>query len=425
VLTSKAEPIDRRAVVAWCLYDWANSAFPTVIVTFVFATYFTTRIAESPESGTSQWGLMMSLSGLAIALISPVLGAIADRGGRRKPWILAFSCLCILAGASLWWMLPEGRYALIALLLVGIANAAFEIATVFYNAMLPDVAPPGRIGRISGWAWGAGYAGGLACLGLSLLCFVLPEPPLFGLDQTLDEQMRITSPFVALWFVVFALPMFFLTPDRPSRRLSPRRALREGLASLRQTLRGLPKQRQILTYLIARMLYTDGLNTIFAFGGIYAAGTFGMDFQEILAFGILLNVTAGLGAAGFAWVDDWIGPKRTILVSVAALFLLGAGILLVESKLWFYLLGGAIGTFIGPIQSSSRSFMAHLAPEKIRTELFGLYALSGKVTAFIGPALVGAVTLATGSQRWGLSTVLLLLISGWVLLLWVRDPSRQ
>ncbi len=416
---------NRRAIAAWCLYDWANSAFPTVIVTFVFAAYYTRALSTDAESGTGEWGLAMSLSGVAIAILAPILGAVADQGGRRKPWIAAFSLLCIASGAALWFAEPDPSWALFALVVAALANLSFEIGTVFYNAMLPEVAPPRLWGRVSGWAWGLGYAGGLACLVLTLLLFVRPEEPLFGLDKDASEHVRIAGPFVAAWFLAFALPMFLLTPDRPRSGLPVRRAVAEGVRALRKSLAKLPRQGAVLRYLIARMLYTDGLNTLFAFGGIYAAGSFGMDFQEILVFGILLNVTAGLGAAAFAWIDDWIGPKRTVLIAVGCLTLLGTAILLIETKLWFYILGSAIGVFIGPAQSASRTLMARLAPAEVRTEMFGLYALSGKVTAFLGPAAVGAVTVATQSQRWGMASILVLFVLGFALLLPLKEPPAE
>ncbi len=419
------EGADRRGIIAWCLYDWANSAFPTVIVTFVFAAYVTNVIAETPEIGTGQWGLAMGLSGLVIALLSPVLGAIADQNGRRKPWIAVLSLICVAVGGLLWTVEPTAGALVWALLLVAAANVSFEIATVFYNAMLPEVAPRGKMGRISGWAWGAGYAGGLACLAACLVLFVQPEVPLFGLDKEAYEHVRATGPFVGLWFLIFALPMFLLTPDRPGSGKPTGESVRAGLKTLWETLRKLPRYGSILRFLIARMFYTDGLNTLFAFGGIYAAGSFGMSFDEILIFGILLNVTAGLGAVGFAWIDDWLGPKRTVLISVACLIVLGAAILLVESKLWFYVLGCAIGIFIGPAQSASRTLMARLAPAEVRTEMFGLYALSGKVTAWMGPILVGFVTVQADSQRWGMATILVLFIAGALLLLPLREPPQD
>jgi UMF1 family MFS transporter len=414
----------RRATIAWCFYDWANSAYPTVIVTFVFAAYYTRSVAETPESGTGDWGLAMSLSGLVVAVLAPVLGAVADQGGRRKPWIGLFTGLAVISGALLWWIEPEPAFAVAALALVALGNAAFEFGQVFYNAMLPDVASRERLGRISGWAWGLGYAGGLVCLALSLVLFVQPEHPIFGLDREQAEQVRITGPFAALWFAAFSWPLFVFTPDRPGAAPPLRQAVAQGLRTLASTLKSLPRRGQIGRFLLARMLYTDGLNTLFAFGGIYAAGTFGMTFEEILIFGILLNITAGLGAAAFGWVDDIFGAKRTIVIAVAALTFLGALILVVESRSAFVVLGCLIGVFLGPAQSASRTLMARLAPAEIRTELFGLYALSGKVTAFLGPALVGGVTVWADSQRAGMATILIFFVAGLVLLWPLREPGK-
>jgi UMF1 family MFS transporter len=414
----------RGAVVAWCLFDWANSAFPTVIVTFVFAAYFTGAVAPDVEQGTALWGTAISLSALAVAVLAPVLGAIADRGGRRKPWLFVFSLVCVLAGATLWFIVPGASLLVAALLLVGVANAAFELGQVFYNAMLPDVATPAMMGRVSGWAWACGYFGGIAALSICLFLFALPETPLFGLDQASQEQIRITGPFVALWYALFAWPLFLFTPDSRATGLTAGQALRQGLGQLWSTLRQLRRYANIARFLLARMLYIDGLNTLFAFGGIYAAGTFGMDFQEILVFGILLNITAGLGAAAFAWIDDWIGSKPTVMIAVVCLTISGAAVLLIETKLWFYVLGAVIGIFIGPAQAASRTLMGRLAPPALRTEMFGLFALSGKATAFLGPAVVGWVTLWAGSQRVGMATILVFFLLGLLLLIPVREPPR-
>lgn len=395
-----------------------------MIVTFVFAAYFTRGVAVTPEEGTAQWGLMLSLSGLALAVLAPVLGAIADQGGGRKPWLAVFTTVSVVCAAALWWIEPDPAFLLAALLLVALGNTAFEFGQVFVNAMLPQIAPASHLGRLSGWAGGLGYAGGLLCLALCLVLFVMPETPLFGLDRDRAEDVRATGPFVALWFALFALPLFVLARERP-QSVRPGAAVRDGLASLWRTLKLLPQHGQTWRFLLARMLYTDGLNTLFAFGGIYAAGTFGMSFQDILIFGILLNVTAGIGAFGFAWVDDFVGAKFTIAFSVAALLLLGGAILLIDSQFWFYVLGCGIGAFIGPAQTASRSFYARIIPAELATEFFGLYALSGKVTAFLGPALVGWVTLWAQSQRWGMATILLFFAAGLVLLLPLADPQKR
>ena len=421
--TQTVAPARRRTIVAWALYDWANSSYTTVIVTFVFAAYFARGVVKDVELGTALWGTVASLSGLAIAILGPVLGAIADKGGRRLPWVAAFTLLCVVATAGMWFVQPDPGFILLAMVLVVLGTMGFELAQVFYNALLPDIAPKDQIGLVSGWAWGTGYAGGLVCLVLALVLLVQPNPPLFGLDAASAEPVRATALLVAAWFAFFSLPLFLWVPDRPGTSLPAGTAIREGLRELVRTVATARRHALVFRFLIARMIYTEGINTLFAFGGIYAAGTFGMAFEEILIFGIILNVTAGLGAAGFAWIDDRIGARSTILIALVALVVLGAGLLVVESKLWFYILGSALGIFVGPAQAASRSLMAHLAPPQLTGEMFGLFALSGKVSSFIGPALVAWLTLATASQRWGMSVIIVLMALGGLLLLTVR-PVR-
>ncbi|MBL6957544.1 MAG: MFS transporter [Rhodospirillales bacterium] len=417
-------PSNKRGLLAWCLYDWANSAFPTVITTFVFAAYFTKAVAADAVAGTELWGYAMSLSALCVALLSPVFGAVADHAGRRKPWIAFFTLICIGASMMLFGTRPQPSDILWALLWVAIANFGFETAMVFYNAMLPDIVVHSRLGRLSGWGWGLGYLGGLACLVVALVFFVQPETPLFGLDKETAQHVRATGPLVAAWMALFALPLFLWTPDTPRRDLSLAQATRRGLATLADTLRNIRQYRDIVRFLIARMIYTDGLNTLFAFGGIYAAGTFGMSFEDLIIFGIGMNVTAGLGAALFAWVDDRIGPKRTIIISVAALIVLGAIILVIQSVTLFWVVGLSLGIFVGPAQAASRSMMAHMAPPDLRTEMFGLYALSGKATAFLGPALLGFVAATFDSQRAGMATIVVFFAVGLGLLLTVPEAER-
>ena len=411
----------RTALYAWCFYDWANSAFPAVVTTFVFAAYFTKAVAADPVIGTSQWAYAMSLSALAVAVAGPILGAVADSAGRRKPWVLAFTVLCVAATAMLWFTRPEATDVLWALVFAAIANFAFETAVVFYNAMLPTLAPREMIGRWSGWGWGLGYVGGLVCLALALVVLVQPETAPFGLDKNAAEPVRATALLVAGWLAVFSVPFFLFTPDMPAAGLSIAEAVRRGVTTLIGTFRQIREHRQIAVFLVARMIYTDGLNTLFSVGGIYAAVTFGMDFTELLIFGIAMNMTAGIGAFAFGWIDDWIGAKRTILISVSALTVLGAMLLVVETKTLFWVFAMPLGLFFGPAQSASRSLMARMAPPRLTTEMFGLYALSGKATAFVGPAVFGWVTAIAASQRAGLATILVFFVVGMALLLFVRD----
>ncbi len=427
-LEGEGQKASRLGLFGWCLYDWANSAFPTVIITFVFAPYFTKAIATDEITGTSQWGYAISLSALAVAVLGPFFGAIADHGGRRKPWIGTFTALCIAASAALWLARPDTGFVMLALVLVGVGNFAFEMGMVFYNAMLPGLAPKGRMGRLSGWGWGLGYAGGLVCLMLALVALVEAEVPVFGLDKDGAEHLRATGPLVGAWMAVFAVPFFLLTPDRKGS-LSPGgvsalKAIRRGTRTLIETLRRVREYAPIARYLLARMIYTDGLNTLFAFGGIYAVGTFGMDFSELILFGIAINVTAGVGAAVFAWIDDWMGPKRVIQIAVTMLGVLGAALVVIEGKAMFWAFALPLGIFVGPAQAASRSMMAHLAPAELRTEMFGLYALSGKATAFVGPALLAWMTAAFESQRAGMATILVFFAIGLALLTTVPDTRR-
>jgi len=420
-------------VLSWCLYDWANSAFPTIVATFVFAAYFTSAVAETPEQGTTLWAWATALSGFLIALLAPVLGAIADSGGRRKPWLLAFSLLAVGAAALLYGVRPDASFVLMALALVVVSNTAFELALVFYNALLPSVAPRAWLGRVSGWGWGLGYAGGLAALVLALFGLIRAAPPPFGLNPGADalEPVRAACLLVAVWYVAFAWPLFVWVPERApdetqrhtrAQRRSVWQTVSQGVQTLWGTLRALPaRDPNLLRFLIARMLYTDGLNTLFAFGGIYAAGTFGMSFDQIIMFGIAMNVAAGLGATVFAWVDDALGSRPTIILGLSGMICFGIGILLVEDVTWFWILGLSMSVFFGPVQAPSRTLMARLAPPDLRAEMFGLFALSGRITAFLGPLLLGWVVALSGSQRLGMASILIFLIPGLLLLLTVRE----
>lgn len=415
----------KRAVAAWCLYDFANSGYVTVVVTFVFATYFSQAIAPNPETGAAWWGTAQALSAVLIAVTSPILGAIADQTGPRKPWIFAFGFLTIFATALLWFAQPAPDAALLALALVVIANIGFEVAQVFYNAMLPNVAGAAAMGRVSGWAWGVGYLGGLLCLVAALFGLVQASPPPFGLDPDAAEPVRATSLLVAVWFALFALPMFIWVPDDPGRGLPPGVAATRGLQQLAATFKTARQQPNILRFLIARMIYNDGINTLFAFGGIYAAGTFGMSIAEVIQLGIALNVTAGLGAAAFGYIDDRVGSKRTVTVSLIAIIILGAVVLMAPDRTTFWISALALSTFFGPVQASSRTLMARLAPPESRNEMFGLFAVTGKAISFLGPLAVGWMTVATGSQRWGLATVMLFFVGGLYLLRGVKEPATS
>ncbi|HYF06333.1 MAG TPA: MFS transporter [Acetobacteraceae bacterium] len=415
----------RRAAFAWAFYDWANSAFPTVVSTFVIATYFADAIAPTPAEGQAQWAFMQSLAGVAIAILSPVLGAVADAGGRRRLMLALCTVGVSVTTAGLWWAEPNPSFAFWALLCVGLGTVAFEVGNVFYNSMLLQVATPDRYGRLSGLAWGLGYAGGLTCLTVALFLFVWPNPSPLGLDRAQAEHVRAVALLVAAWVLVFGWPVLLALPDPPGALRPPlRQAARRGLVEVVALIRTLSWRTPLARFMAARLFYTDGLNTLFILGGIYAAGVFGFTYEETLLFGIAINVTAGLGAAAFGLVEDRIGSRRTVVIALGAIMAIGIGLLVAEGKPAFWILALLIGVFFGPAQAASRTLMAKMVPAGEASAHFGLFALSGRVTGFLGPAVLGAVTAATSSQRAGMATVVVFLGIGLALLLTVREPPR-
>ena len=409
-------------VVAWSLFDFANSAFTTIIVTFVFAAYFTEGVAADATTGAAQWSLAMGLAGLIIAIVSPVAGAIADQTGRRKPWLAGVSILCVIATSLLWFVKPDANDVPLALICVTVATVGFEVGLLFYNAMLPNVAPPAMWGRVSGWAWACGYAGGLISLVIALFVFVQADPAPFGLNKGEAEHVRATALLVAVWFAVFALPLFFAVKE-DGGGVPLGAAIRGGLRQLIATFKNARAHGNTLRFLVAAMIYSDGVHTVFALGGVYAAVVFGMELADVIMLGIALNVTAGLGAFGFAWIDDRIGSKRTITISLVALIITTVGVLAAPTPALFWIAALAMSTFFGPVQAASRTMMARLAPPEMRGEMFGLFSLSGKVTAFAGPALVGWIALATDNYRLGMAVVPVFLVVGLLILRGVKEAG--
>ncbi len=410
-----------KGLFSWALYDWANSSYFVIIQTFIFAAYFTKTIAENVEIGTAQWGNMISIAGIVIAIGAPIFGAIADQAGKRKPWIAFFTVMCVIGCGILWFAKPDPSSLWLALSMGFLATIGAEFAFIFYSAMLPDLVPPHKLGRWSGWGWGLGYAGGLACLLVALYAFIQTNGAWLGLDPEQSEPVRATFVLTAIWYSLFSLPLFFKTPDTPSTNKKIGASVKDGFSQLKVSIKQLKEYKNIVRFLVARMFYNDAIVTIFAMGGVYAAGTFDMDEQDILLFGIGLNVTAGLGAFGFAWLDDISGSKFTINASILGLVIPLIALIVVKSVFWFIIWGLILGIFVGPIQAASRSFMARISPPDLTNQMFGLLALSGKVTSFIGPFLVGFLTVQFGSQRIGMTSILLMLLIGFVLMFTVKE----
>ena len=453
--------LEKRAVFGWVLFDWAAQPYFTLVTTFFFGPYFVSTLAPDPVTGQAWWGYATGAAGLVIALLSPFLGAVSDAAGRRKPWIAFFSAMLIVASYMLWFTEPglPGSVA-IALIAFSVGTIGVEFATVFTNAMMPSLVPPERLGRLSGLGWAMGYAGGLICL-VIVLAFFSASPdtgktmlgflPWFGLDPETYEGARATGPFTAIWYILFVIPLFLLTPDTARNFDIPNfgAALRSGVADLRETFANLKNYGNVVRYLVSRMIYADGLVALFAFGGIYGASVFGWSITELGIFGILLTIAGLIGALVGGRLDDSLGPKIIIQISLVILALGSLGILSIDKDTIFFIipvaheagagggafstlpeqvylaLGAVIGFAAGPVQAASRTLLIRVAPPEKLTQFFGLFALTGKVTSFIGPTLVGIVTAVSGSQRIGISILLVFFAIGFVGLFGVRVPAAK
>jgi UMF1 family MFS transporter len=425
------------------LFDWAAQPFHTLIVTFVFAPYFASAVASDPVSGQAMWGWAATLGGLLIAVSAPVLGALADATGPRKPWILAFSALYVAGSAALWFSAPGEASPLLVLVAFVVALVGAEFAAVFNNAMMPSLAPRSQLGRLSGAGWALGYAGGVVALAVMLLLLaeneqgvtLLGAPPAFGLDPETREGTRAVGPFAALWYVVFVIPLFLWTPDAP--RVGPLRgAARRGLRELRAAIRALPARPGLAWFLGASMFYRDALNGFYTFGGIYAAGVLGWSIVQVGVFGIVAAVVGALGAWLGGRADSAFGPKPVVVACVLTLIVastLGVSVSR-EAVLFvipvaegstapdaiFYLVGAMVGAGGGALQAASRTLLVAEAEEERMTAGFGLYALSGKATAFLAPFAVAATTGLTGSQQAGVAPVIALFVIGLLMLVPVK-----
>lgn len=412
---------DRREILSWGLFDFANSPFTTLVVTFIYSKYFAQSIAPDDITGTVLWSRGVTISALVVASLSPFLGALADRGGYRKRFLMIATYVCIGGTVALFGILPGQVMA--ALICFVIANIGFELGMVFYNAFLPDIAPPDRIGRISGYGWALGYLGGLLALIVALVTLVQPEVPWFGLSKDAGQNIRASTLLVAMWFGLFSLPMFLWVKEDKSRISRQGRIIADTTRQLRETARQIREYRQIIRFLVARLLYNDGLVTIFQFAAIYAGVVFGFDFKELLVFGIVINIMSGLGAFGLGFLDDYLGGKRTIMISLFGLVLATLTAVLAPSRAWLWAAGILVGIFAGPNQSASRSLMARFVPPDKENEFFGFFAFSGKLTAFLGPFLLGVLTQVFGSMRVGISVVLVLFVLGMTLLARVDEQE--
>ena len=375
---------NKKEVFSWSFYDFANQPFTTIIVTFIYGAFFTSVIAPDEITGTVLWTQAIAITAIVASILSPVLGALADISGYRKLFLTLFTWICSIFSICLYF--PKSGDVFLALSIFIIANIAFEIAHVFYNSYLSDISSSENIGKISGFAWGLGFVGGIISLLIAL--FLFP-------DTNESLSIRRINVFVGIWFFLFSAPTLLFLNDRKREKLTAQ-AISGSFLSLRNTFSNIFQYKQMFRFLISRLFFNDGLITIFSLGGVYAVGTIGFSFSEVMALGIALNISAAIGAFIFGYLEDSIGAKRVINISLIVLIL---STLLAYfapitnySKQIFWIAGILIGLMVGPNQSCSRSLMARLTPSSKQNEFFGFFALTGKATSFVGPLLFGIIT---------------------------------
>ncbi len=389
----------------YSLYDFANSAFVTIIITFIFSNYFVSSIVQNDVDGQAYWGWTISISGFLVAISGPFLGVIADKKNINSFILKISTFACIIFTILLWFSKPETKYIFFTLFIICIANYFYELSSIFYNSILINTSNKKKLGFASGISFALGYFGGVIAL-LITINFIIQSDYLKNFGESINYRASVI--FVALWFLIFSLPLLY------SIKIGKKNKKKESL-NLRKLLwnQGLTK---ISKFLLARLLYGDGLNTIFVMGGIFAVSIFQLNLKELLFMSILMNMAAVIGAWLGGYFNDHFNCKNTILVSLVFLILFLTLIILTETKLYFFIFTTLLGFFVGPIQSASRVMISRIIGREDQNKAFGLFATSGKLTSFLGPALVGSATLIFESQRIGFSAVLILLIFGLIIL---------
>lgn len=453
--TSAPQKAPEAGIWGWMFFDWAAQPFFTVVTTFIFGPYFVSRLTTDPVHAQAMWSNMATISSVIIAVLSPILGSIADQSGARKPWIGFFAVIKIASLFGLWFAAP-GSPVIYPMIFMILASIAAEFSIVFNDSMMPRLVGKDEVGRLSNTAWGLGYLGGMIVLiavvtllagsletGKTLLGF----DPLFGLDPHTGEDARVTGPISAVWYLIFIIPMFLFTPDAP-KGIPFGRAVKVGLAEVRNTIGELKHRKGILKFLLARMIYQDGVNGLLILGGTFAAGMFGWATIEIGLYGIILNVVAIFGCIIAGRIDHRIGSKVTIVISLIMLLIATVGIIstgpgytlfgLIElpvadsggffgtaAEKAYILYGLLIGLAFGPVQASSRSYLARSVSLEEAGRYFGIYALSGRATSFMATLMFSIVTYSSGSARLGMATLVIFLIGGLALLFFTPYPADR
>lgn len=435
---------NKRKIVSWALWDWGSQPWNTVITTFVFSAWLTSVDDFGSENFTSQaLSVSTTISGLLIALLAPVLGQNADRTGHTVRNLRWLTWALAAISASLYFVKPVGSptvagvpfYLLLGLTLLGVGSIISEIAGVNYNSLLDEVATEKNVGRISGFGWGMGYLGGIIVLLVIYVLFIAPDVGVFGVTGAEGLDIRVSMIVCGLWTLVFTIPTFTALHDRPPTQQLPRIGAVESYKELGRSIARIWKSSpHTIYFLLASALFRDGLAGVFAFGAVIAVGTFGFSSGDVIIFGAAANIVAGVVTWIFGLLDDKLGPKKVILISLGVLVISGLAVFFLHdaSKTVFWIAGLAMSAFVGPAQSASRSFLARLIPYGKSGEVFGLYATTGRVVSFLSPALFGImisvgvwVTGAENTQYWGILGIVIVLLAGFLVMLPVKEKQGR
>ena len=422
-------PVKRRVVFAWGLWDWGSASWNAVITSFVFGPYVVRGVVGEAEPGgltANTWlGISTAAAGLLIALIAPVTGQRSDASGHRKRSLAIWTGLVVATMLALFTVKNEPSYLWIALVLLAAGAVFQEFAGVSYNAMLPQVSTPATVGRVSGLGWSMGYFGGIVLLLVAYVGFIAPDVGWFGVTSEGGLNIRVVALFSAAWFAIFALPVLFAVPEKPPGPQRRRVSFFASYPLLLEDVKSLfRRDRNSVKFLIASALYRDGLTAVFAFGAILAVSVYGMAVDTVLIFGVVANVVAALGSLFLGRIEDRVGPKRIIMISLIGLISTCLILLFAQGTTMFWIFGLILCLWVGPAQSSSRSFLAQVAPAGREGEMFGLYATTGRAASFLAPALF-ALFSGLFSDRIGIVGIALVLVVGMLALIGVKSPPRQ
>ncbi len=420
----------RRAVIAWSLWDWGSAAFNAVIVTFVFSVYLTDAVGDDLPgniSATSWLGWSIGAASLVIAVLAPVMGQQSDASGHRKR-SLGLLTLSVVAVTALMFLVEEDYHFLwLGLLLIAVGTVLFELAQVPYFSMLRQVSTPQNVGRVSGLGWAFGYLGGIVLLIIVYIGLIAGDGGLLGVSTENGLNIRWVALVAAVWFLVFSLPVLFAVPELPADASPlPHTGFVESYRVLFAEVRTMWRDdRATCSFLIASALFRDGLSGVFTFGAVIAVSVYGFTDDTVIPFGIAANVAAAGGALAAGRLDDTLGPRRVIVISLTAMLGAGLVLLFVDGMAGFWVFGLILCLFVGPAQSASRTYLVRLTPPGKEGQHFGLYAMTGRAASFLAPTLFGLFAFVFGDDRWGIIGIMLVLLVGLMALLRVPPLARD